>query len=80
MSPIHCAVKIVEAPWMQKVYRDAITSSVITGLAATITIYLIQRKVPWAFLFTYIIFATILKLYFNKRKEAKKEEKRQRSE
>jgi uncharacterized membrane protein len=64
---------------MQKVYRDALTSSVITGLAATITIYLIQRKVPWAFLFTYPIVSFILNVYMNKRREAKKEEENQLS-
>ena len=65
---------------MRKELRDSIIIGVVTAILGTIFISLIQGKVAWTFLFTYIIFATILKIYFTKRREAKKEEDVQRRE
>jgi len=59
---------------MRKEYRDAIISGVVVAIGGTILISIIQRRVAWAFLFTTTIFYPILKLYLNKRREAKKEE------
>jgi hypothetical protein len=58
---------------MLKEYRDAIISTVVVAIGGTILISIIQRRVAWAFLFTVTIFYPILKLYFFKRREAKKE-------
>ncbi len=62
----------------QKEYRDAIIGAIGGGVGGTILISLIQGKVAWTFLFTYTIFSFILRLYLNKRREAKKEEDVQR--
>ena len=62
----------------QKEYRDAIISGVVTAILGTIILYLIQGKVAWAYLITYPILCVTLKLYLNKRREAKKEEDVQR--
>jgi hypothetical protein len=64
----------------RKEYRDAIISGVVVAIGGTILISIIQRRVAWAFLFTTTIFYPILKLYLNKRREAKKEEDVQRRE
>jgi len=64
----------------QKEYRDALISGVVVAIGGTILISIIQRRVPWAFLFTYPIFSFIFHLYLNKRREAKKEEDVQRRE
>ena len=72
---------------MRKVYRDAIISGVavgiIGGVGSTITIYLIQGKVPWTFLIAFPIFVPIghlIRANLRMRREAKKEEKDQRRE
>jgi uncharacterized membrane protein len=57
----------------RKEYRDAIIRAIVGGVGGTILISLIQGRVAWTFLFTYSIFSFILRLYFNKRREAKKE-------
>ena len=64
----------------RKEYGDAIISGVVVAIGGTILISIIQRRVPWAFLFTYPIFSFIFHIYFNKRREAKKEEEVQRRE
>jgi hypothetical protein len=58
----------------QKEYRDAIIGGIGGGIGGTIVLYILRREVPWAFLFTYPIFYAPANLYFNKRREAKKEE------
>ncbi len=63
----------------QKEYRDAIIRGIVGGVGGTIPISLIQGRVAWAFLFTSTIFGFILRLYSNKRREAKKEEDVQRA-
>jgi hypothetical protein len=65
---------------MRKEHRDAIISGVVVAIVGTIPISIIQRRVAWAFLFTTAIFYPIVKLYFNKRREAKKEKAVQRRE
>ena len=64
----------------QKEYRDAIIGGIGGGIGGTILIFIIQRRVAWAFLFTYLIFYPFVHLYFNKRREAKKEKDVQRKE
>ncbi len=64
----------------QKEYRDAIIGGIGGAILGTIGLYIIQGKVAWAFLFTYSIFFPFAHLYFNKRREAKKEEDVQRRE
>ena len=65
---------------MKKEYKEAIISGVVVAIGGTILISIIQRRVAWTFLFTVTIFYPILKLYMNKRREAKKEETVQRRE
>ena len=65
---------------MKKEYKEAIIHGVVGGILCTGLISIIQRRVAWAFLFTYTIFSFILRLYLNKRREAKKEEDVQRRE
>ncbi len=64
---------------MRKEYREALISGISIAVGVTIILYMVQGKVPWAFLFTYPIFSFILHLYLNKRREAKKEENDQLS-
>ena len=59
---------------MRKDYRDAIISGIVGAILGTIIISLIQGKVAWTFLFTYLIFFTALKLYSTKRREEKKDQ------
>jgi hypothetical protein len=58
----------------QKEYKEAIIGGIGGGIGGTIVLYILRREVPWAFLFTYPIFYAPANLYFNKRREAKKEE------
>ena len=64
----------------QKEYRDAIIRAIGAAVIGTIVLSLIQGRVAWTFLFTYTISSFILRLYSNKRREAKKEEDVQRRE
>jgi len=64
----------------QKEYRDALIRAISVGVGGTIIISIIQRRVAWAFLFTYTISSFFLHLYLNKRLEAMKEEDVQRGE
>ena len=64
----------------QKEYRDAIIRAIVGGVGGTIPISLIQGRVAWTFLFTSTILSFILRLYSNKRREAKKEKDVQRKE
>jgi len=64
----------------QKEYREAIIGGIGGGISGTIVLYILQREVPWAFLFTYPIFSIFIHLYLNKSREAKKEEDVQRRE
>jgi len=64
----------------QKEYKEAIIGGIGGGIGGTIILYILRREVPWAFLFTYPIFSFIFHIYFNKRREAKKEEEVQRRE
>jgi len=59
---------------MRKEYRDVIIGGIASGIGGTIIFYLIRGEVPWAYLFTYPIFFAIAHFFFNKKREAKKEE------
>ena len=65
---------------MRKEYKEAIISGVGGAIGGTVLLYIVQGKVAWAYLITVTIFYPIFKLYLNKRREAKKEEKVQRRE
>ena len=54
-------------------YRDAIIGGIGGGIGGTIVLYILRREVPWAFLFIYPIFFAFAHLYFNRRREAKKD-------
>ena len=59
---------------MKKELRNSIIAGFFAAIGGTIVISLIQGKVAWVFLFTSLIFSLILRLYSNKRREAKEEE------
>ena len=68
---------------IQKEYRDAIIRVIAGAIVGTIVLSLIQGKVAWSFLFTYLIFGSFIRFiqfYLKKRREAKKEEDVQRRE
>ena len=64
----------------QKEYRDAIIGGIGGGISGSIVLYILQREVPWAYLFTFPIFYIFIHLYLNKGREAKKEEDVQQRE
>jgi hypothetical protein len=62
----------------RKEYRDAIIRVVVGAIGGTILISIIQRRVAWAFLFTYLIFGIFIRfihLYLNKRRGAVRAQK-----
>ncbi len=75
-SAQHFGVRTNTITLKQKEYRDAIIRAIVGGVGGTIPISLIQGRVAWTFLFTSSIFSFILRLYLNKRREAKKEEEK----
>jgi len=67
----------------RKDYRDAIIPGICIGVLSTILFYILLGEVVWTYLIMFSTFYPILKLlklYFNKRREAKKEEDVQRRE
>ena len=73
-------VRNIRITLKQKEYRDAIIGGIGGLISGTIVLYLIEGKIPWAFLFTYPIFSIFLHFYLNKRPVAKKEGDVQRRE
>ena len=62
---------------MKKELRDTIISGIGSAILVTIILYLIKGRIAWAYLLTYPIFFAAFQLYFFRRREEKKDQRRE---
>jgi hypothetical protein len=48
---------------MRKEYKESIILAIVIGILSTILLFIIQRKVAWAYLFSFPIFYAIFRIY-----------------
>jgi hypothetical protein len=53
---------------MHEEYKKAIINGIGGGILGTILLYIIQRKVAWAYLFSFPIFYAIFNVYYHKKR------------